>query len=82
MTDRAPTDQRVLGVVPGKPATGDRKELADDDPVMVFPHLLVRHAVAALVVMFIVMVLALLFDAPLREIADGWVSACHLNDGG
>ena len=49
---------RVLGVVPGKPAAGDRKELADDDPVMVWPHLLVRHAVAALAVLFVVLLVA------------------------
>jgi quinol-cytochrome oxidoreductase complex cytochrome b subunit len=61
---------RVLGVVPGKPAVGDRKVLADDDPVMVWPHLLVRHAVAALAVLFVVLLIALTFDAPLREIAN------------
>lgn len=61
---------RVLGVVPGKPAAGDRKVLSGDDPVMVWPHLLVRHAVAALAVLFIVLLIALSFDAPLREIAN------------
>jgi len=62
--------RRVLGVVPGKPATGDRKELSNDDPVMVWPHLLVRHAVAALAVLFVVLLIGLTFDAPLREIAN------------
>jgi quinol-cytochrome oxidoreductase complex cytochrome b subunit len=62
--------QRVLGIVPAKPAVGERKQLAEDDAVMVWPHLLVRHAVAALVVLLVVMVLALLFDAPLRDIAN------------
>ncbi len=62
--------KRVLGVVPGKPAAGDRKVLSDDDPVMVWPHLLVRHAVAALAVLFVVLLIALTFDAPLREIAN------------
>lgn len=66
--------RRVLGVVPGKPATGDRKELSDDDPVMVWPHLLVRHAVAALVVLFVVLLIALSFDAPLKEIANPTVT--------
>ena len=47
--------RRVLGVVPGKPAAGDRKVLSDDDPVMVWPHLLVRHGVAALAVLFVVL---------------------------
>jgi menaquinol-cytochrome c reductase cytochrome b/c subunit len=72
MTDKDPTvveGQRLLGVVPGKPAAGDRKEF-DDDTVMVWPHLLVRHAVAALAVLFVVLLLALAFDAPLRAIAN------------
>jgi quinol-cytochrome oxidoreductase complex cytochrome b subunit len=63
-------ERRLLGVVPGKPVAGDRKELQEDDAVMVFPHLLVRHAVAALVVLLLVMLIALFFDAPLREIAN------------
>ena len=62
--------QRVLGIVPGKPAAGERKELAKDDTVMVWPHLLVRHAVAAHVVLVIVLLVSLAFDAPLREIAN------------
>ena len=62
--------QRVLGVVPGKPPGGDRKVLAEQEPVMVWPHLLVRHGVAALVVIVVVLVLAIFFDAPLREIAN------------
>ena len=41
--------RRVLGVVPGTPATGERKEPSEQDLVMVSPHLLVRHAVVALV---------------------------------
>jgi quinol-cytochrome oxidoreductase complex cytochrome b subunit len=73
MPDNDPTivgDKRILGVVPGKPAVGDRKELVEGDNVMVFPHLIVRHFVATLVVLLIVMVIALFFDAPLREIAN------------
>jgi quinol-cytochrome oxidoreductase complex cytochrome b subunit len=62
--------QRVLGVVPGKPPGGERKVLDEQEPVMVWPHLLVRHGVAALVVLVIVLLLALLFNAPLREIAN------------
>lgn len=61
---------RVLGVVPGKPPGGDRKVLAEEEPVMVWPHLLVRHGVTALVVIAVIIVLAILFDAPLREIAN------------
>jgi menaquinol-cytochrome c reductase cytochrome b/c subunit len=73
MPDNDPTivgDKRILGVVPGKPMVGDRKELAEGDHVMVFPHLIVRHFVATLVVLLIVMVISLFFDAPLREIAN------------
>ena len=62
--------QRILGVVPGKPPGGDRKVLDEQDPVMVWPHLLIRHGVAALVVLVTVLLLALVFNAPLREIAN------------
>ncbi|MEN8235819.1 MAG: hypothetical protein ABFR89_12965, partial [Actinomycetota bacterium] len=64
------SDKRILGVVPGKPAVGDRKELAKDDTVMVFPHLLIRHAVATLFVLLIVIVISMFVDAPLHEIAN------------
>lgn len=62
--------KRVLGVVPGTPAAGERKVPEEQDSVMVWPHLLVRHAVAALAVLFLVLLLALAFDAPLRSIAN------------
>lgn len=62
--------RRVLGVVPGKPAAGERKVIERDDSVMVWPHLLIRHGVAAMVTLLVVMVIALLFDAPLREVAN------------
>ncbi len=65
---------RVLGIVPGKPGAGDRKVLPEDDPVMVWPHLLVRHGVAALAILLLVLVTALFFDAPLREIANPTVT--------
>ena len=67
---RSEGERRVLGIVPGQPATGERKDPAEQDLVMVWPHLLVRHAVVALGVVLLVLVLALLFDAPLREIAN------------
>jgi quinol-cytochrome oxidoreductase complex cytochrome b subunit len=66
--------RRVLGIVAGKPVAGERKEPADDDMVFVWPHLLVRHAVAALGVMVTVMVIALFFDAPLRDLANPTVT--------
>jgi len=66
--------RRVLGVVPGSPVAGERKEPAEDRLVMVWPHLLVRHAVAAMSVMFLVLVLAVLFDAPLTSVANPTVT--------
>lgn len=62
--------KRVLGVVPARPPVGDRKEPQDNDLVMTSPHLLVRHLVVAVAVLLLVLVLAILFDAPLREIAN------------
>ncbi len=62
--------KRVLGVVPGKPVAGERKELEAQDAVMVWPHLLVRHGVAALATLLLVLVISVLFDAPLREVAN------------
>ncbi|HSM01986.1 MAG TPA: menaquinol oxidoreductase [Acidimicrobiia bacterium] len=73
MSDAEPREvdgMRLLGVVPGQPATGERKEPDDQDLVMVWPHLLVRHAVVAIGVLLLVLVVSILFDAPLRELAD------------
>jgi quinol-cytochrome oxidoreductase complex cytochrome b subunit len=66
--------KRVLGIVAGKPVAGERKEPADDDMVFVWPHLLVRHGVAALAVLFLVLVIAVFFDAPLRDVANPTVT--------
>jgi quinol-cytochrome oxidoreductase complex cytochrome b subunit len=63
-------DRRVLGIVPGKPVAGERKDPAEDDMVMVWPHLLVRHGVAALGVLLLVLIISVFFDAPLRDIAN------------
>ena len=54
--------KRVLGVVPGQPAVGERKVPEDQDLVMVFPHLLVRHAVVALGVLLLVLIVSILFE--------------------
>lgn len=62
--------RRVLGIVPGKPVAGERKEPEEQDLVMVWPHLLVRHAVAAFTVLLGVMLISVFFDAPLRNIAN------------
>ncbi len=62
--------KRVLGVVPGMPAAGERKVPDDQELVMTSPHLLVRHAVAALAVLLVVLVISVFFDAPLRDLAN------------
>ena len=69
-TPRTVEGRRVLGVVPGTPVAGERKEPADDDLILVWPHLLVRHAVAALAVLFLVLLIAVFADAPLGNIAN------------
>jgi menaquinol-cytochrome c reductase cytochrome b/c subunit len=63
-------ERRLLGIVPGKPAAGERKDLEEEDAVLVWPHLLVRHAVAAIATLLLVLLLAVFFDAPLREVAN------------
>jgi len=70
MTDTTPDGRRVLGLVPGKPVAGDRKEPEEQDLVMVWPHLLIRHAVAAMGILLSVLVISVFFDAPLRSIAN------------
>lgn len=67
---RTHEERRILGVVPGVPAAGTTKEPDRQQLVMVWPHLLVRHAVAVLVVLVIVLAVSLMFNAPLREIAN------------
>ena len=62
--------RRVLGVIPGTPPVGDRKVPEEQNLVMLWPHLLVRHAVLAVAVLLVVMVVSLLFDAPLRDVAN------------
>ena len=66
--------KRVLGVVPGRPPGGERKVPEDQELVMVWPHLIVRHAVVAIATLLVVLVIALLFDAPLKEIANPTVT--------
>lgn len=66
--------RRVLGIVPGLPVAGERKEPQKDRMVLVWPHLLVRHAVASMAIIFLVLVLAVLFDAPLTEVANPTVT--------
>jgi len=62
--------RRVLAVIPGKPNAGERKDPGGDDIVMVWPHLLVPHAVMALGAMLTVLVISVFFDAPLQSVAN------------
>jgi quinol---cytochrome c reductase cytochrome c subunit, bacillus type len=66
----SPDGRRVLGVMPGKPLAGERKDPEEQDLVMVWPHLLVRHAVAAMMTLVVVLTVSVIFDAPLREVAN------------
>jgi menaquinol-cytochrome c reductase cytochrome b/c subunit len=59
---------RLLGVVPREVEV--RKEQQPDDDVFTWPHLLIRHAVVAGLTVAVVFVLAILFDAPLKDIAN------------
>jgi quinol---cytochrome c reductase cytochrome c subunit, bacillus type len=59
---------RLLGVVPRDVEL--RTEQEPDDDVFTWPHLLVRHAVVAGVTVAVVFVLAILFQAPLKDIAN------------
>ena len=59
---------RLLGVVPREVEV--RKEQEPEDDVFTWPHFLVRHAVIAGLTVAVVFVLAILFDAPLKDIAN------------
>jgi quinol-cytochrome oxidoreductase complex cytochrome b subunit len=59
---------RLLGVVPREVEV--RKEQEPDDDVFTWPHFLIRHAVVAGITVAVVFVLAILFDAPLKDIAN------------
>jgi quinol-cytochrome oxidoreductase complex cytochrome b subunit len=59
---------RLLGVVPREVEV--RKEQEPDDDVFTWPHFLIRHAVVAGLTVAVVFVLAILFDAPLKDIAN------------
>ena len=59
---------RLLGVVPQEVQQRDRQE--PDDGVFTWPHLLIRHVAAAAGTIGVVFVLAILFNAPLKDIAN------------
>lgn len=59
---------RLLGVVPREIEQRDEQE--PDDTVFTWPHFLIRHVVIAAVTIAVVFLLAILFDAPLKDIAN------------
>jgi quinol-cytochrome oxidoreductase complex cytochrome b subunit len=59
---------RLLGVVPRELEVKVTQEPEED--VFTWPHFLVRHAVVAGATIAVVFVLAILFDAPLKDIAN------------
>ena len=59
---------RLLGVVPREIEVRTKQE--PDDTVFTWPHFLVRHAVVAAATVLVVFALAILFNAPLKDIAN------------
>jgi quinol-cytochrome oxidoreductase complex cytochrome b subunit len=59
---------RLLGVVPRELEVRLRQEPEED--VFTWPHFLVRHAVVAGATVALVFLLAILFDAPLKDLAN------------
>ena len=66
--DKPPERYRLLGVVPRE--IEQREEQEPDDTVFTWPHFLIRHVVVAAVTIAVVFLLAILFDAPLKDIAN------------
>jgi quinol-cytochrome oxidoreductase complex cytochrome b subunit len=60
--------RRVLGVVDTEEGPGHVRD--PEDEVFSWPHLLVRHQVVALVVSAVVLAMGILWEAPLRELAN------------
>ncbi|MGH2594823.1 MAG: menaquinol oxidoreductase [Actinomycetota bacterium] len=58
---------RLLGVVPREI---EQREQDPDDTVFTWPHFLIRHLVVAAVTIAFVFLLAILFNAPLKDIAN------------
>jgi len=59
---------RLLGVVPREIEARTKQE--PDETVFTWPHFLVRHAVVAGATIAVVFVVAIAFNAPLKEMAD------------
>lgn len=59
---------RLLGVVPRE--IEQREEQEPDDTVFTWPHFLIRHVVVGAVVVAVVFLLGIMFNAPLKDIAN------------
>jgi hypothetical protein len=69
MPDRDPTPRyRLLGVVERDVQPIEEKE--PDDDVFTWPHFLTRHVVVGAATVLVVFALAILFNAPLKDIAN------------
>ena len=66
--DKPQERYRLLGVVPRE--IEQREEQEPDDTVFTWPHFLIRHVVVAALTIAVVFLLAILFDAPLKDIAN------------
>ena len=67
-THEPPPRYRLLGVVPRE--VEQQKDEEASDGVFTWPHMLIRHVVVAGAVILVVFVMALLFQAPLKDIAN------------
>ena len=69
MTEEEPKERyRLLGVVPRE--IEQREEQEPDDTVFTWPHFLIRHVVVGAVVVAVVFLLGIVFNAPLKDIAN------------
>jgi menaquinol-cytochrome c reductase cytochrome b/c subunit len=66
--DKPQERYRLLGVVPREIEQHEEQE--PDDTVFTWPHFLIRHVVIAAITIAVVFLLAILFDAPLKDIAN------------
>src|SRR5512132_1602484 len=66
--DGKPERYRLLGVVPREIEVRTKQE--PEDTVFTWPHFLVRHAVVAGATIALVFLLAVAFNAPLKDIAN------------
>ena len=66
--DETEARYRLLGVVPRE--TGVRPRQEPDDGAFTWPHLLVRHVVVGAATVVVVFILSIVFNAPLKDIAN------------